>query len=105
MHRLEQLREATGQSVEQVIQDAIEAYFRCRSPEQTATFQNLTPRLQEVLRLIGDGKTSKEIAAALGISVKTVEMHRTHLMKTLDIRRIAGLVKFALRAGATSLFG
>ena len=72
------------------------------SPGQTVEdrpFDILTPRQREVLQLIAEGKTTKEIAQILQISVKTVEMHRTQLMDRLDIRDIAGLVRYAIRAG------
>jgi DNA-binding NarL/FixJ family response regulator len=59
----------------------------------------LTPRQREVLQLIAEGHTNREIAALLGISIKTVETHRTQLMDTLDIHDVAGLVRFALRVG------
>jgi DNA-binding NarL/FixJ family response regulator len=72
------------------------------SPGQTVEdrpFDILTPRQREVLQLIAEGKTTKEIAQILKISVKTVEMHRTQLMDRLDIHEIAGLVRYAIRAG------
>lgn len=56
----------------------------------------LTTRQKEVLQLIAEGNTTKEIADALYISIKTVDMHRHNLMKTLDIHDVAGLVKFAI---------
>jgi DNA-binding NarL/FixJ family response regulator len=59
----------------------------------------LTPRQREVLQLIAEGHTNREIAALLGISIKTVETHRTQLMDTLDIHDVTGLVRFALRVG------
>ena len=59
----------------------------------------LTAREREVLRLIGEEKTTKEIAAALDISVKTAESHRTRLMHKLDIHATAGLVRYAIRLG------
>jgi DNA-binding NarL/FixJ family response regulator len=59
----------------------------------------LTPRQREVLRQIAEGKTTKAIARDLGVSVKTVETHRTQLMDRLDIHEIAGLVRFAIRIG------
>jgi DNA-binding NarL/FixJ family response regulator len=61
--------------------------------------ESLTPRQREILRLIAGGKTTKEIARALNISVKTVETHRMQLMERLDIHDIAGLVRYALRIG------
>jgi DNA-binding NarL/FixJ family response regulator len=59
----------------------------------------LTPRQREVLRQIAEGKTTKAIARALGVSVKTVETHRAQLMDRLDIHDIAGLVRLAIRTG------
>lgn len=59
----------------------------------------LSGREREVLQAIAEGRTTKEIAALLGISVKTVETHRMRLMGKLDIREIAGLVRYAIRQG------
>lgn len=59
----------------------------------------LTPRQRDTLRLIAAGKNTKEIAHELGVSVKTVETHRTELMSRLGIHEVAGLVRYALRTG------
>jgi DNA-binding NarL/FixJ family response regulator len=59
----------------------------------------LSPREREVLRLIAEGKTTKEIASLLGLSVKTADSHRTRLMEKLDIHDVAGLTRYAIRAG------
>ena len=59
----------------------------------------LTPREREMLQLIAEGKTTKEAAAILGISVKTAESHRTRLMEKLNIHETASLVRYALRRG------
>jgi DNA-binding NarL/FixJ family response regulator len=59
----------------------------------------LTSRQREVLQLIAEGSTTKAIARKLGLSAKTVEMHRTQLMDALDIHEIAGLVRYAIRMG------
>jgi DNA-binding NarL/FixJ family response regulator len=63
------------------------------------TIEKLTPRQREILQLIAEGNTTKEIAKRLEISVKTVETHRMQLMERLDIHDIAGLVRFAIRVG------
>lgn len=63
----------------------------------------LTSREIEVLQLLAEGKTSKEIAGILDVSVKTVDTHRQNLMAKLDLRSIAGLTKFAIREGITSV--
>ncbi len=59
----------------------------------------LTPREREVLQLVAAGKTTKEVAEILGISVKTVESHRTHIMQKLDTSNTAGVVRYAIRQG------
>jgi DNA-binding NarL/FixJ family response regulator len=59
----------------------------------------LTPRHREVLQLIAEGRTNKEIAGRLGISVRTVEVHRAQIMERLGVRDTAGLVRYALSAG------
>lgn len=59
----------------------------------------LTLRQREVLQLIAEGRTMKEIAQALQISVKTAESHRAQLMERLDIHDVTGLVRFAIRVG------
>ena len=59
----------------------------------------LTPRERQVLQLVAEGLTTKEIARALGTSVKTAETRRTRLMDKLDIHDVAGLVRYAIRRG------
>lgn len=59
----------------------------------------LSPRQREVLRLIAEGRTTKQIAQELQISVKTVETHRSQLMERLDIHDVAGLVRYAILVG------
>jgi two-component system response regulator NreC len=61
----------------------------------------LTSREREVLQLIAEGETTKEIAWRLGLSVKTVESHRIKLMRKLDIHETATLVRYAIRRGLT----
>ena len=59
----------------------------------------LTPRQREVLKGIAEGRSTKQIAADLGLSVKTVETHRAQIMERLGIRDVAGLVRYAMRTG------
>jgi len=59
----------------------------------------LTPRERQVLQLIAEGKTAKEVAHLLGVSVKTAETHRSHIMEKLEIHDTAGLVRYAIRRG------
>jgi DNA-binding NarL/FixJ family response regulator len=59
----------------------------------------LTPRERQVLQLVAEGKTTKEVAMVLGLSVKTAETHRTKIMRKLEIHETAGLVRYAIRRG------
>jgi len=65
----------------------------------------LTPREREVLQLLAEGKSTKQIALSLGVSVKTVETYRSRLMEKLGLRSVAELTKYAIREGLTSLEG
>jgi DNA-binding NarL/FixJ family response regulator len=76
----------------------VEGYLQRVGAEQPAA-DNLTPRQRQVLQLIAGGHSTKEIAYRLELSVKTVETHRAQLMERLEIRDIAGLVKYAIRSG------
>jgi DNA-binding NarL/FixJ family response regulator len=64
--------------------------------------QDLTPRQREILQLIAEGNSTKEIAQKLIVSVKTIESHRIQLMERLGIHDIAGLVRYAIRMGIVS---
>lgn len=66
-------------------------------------FAQLTGREREVLTLIAQGQSNKEIASQLGISVRTIETHRERIMRRLDIHSVAGLTKFAIANGLISL--
>src|SRR5688572_22712449 len=59
----------------------------------------LTSRQREILQLVAEGNTSKEIASSLGLSYRTVEAHRNQMMKRLDVHDVTGLVRFAVRVG------
>jgi DNA-binding CsgD family transcriptional regulator len=62
----------------------------------------LSGREREVLQLVSEGNTTKEIAKTLHLSPKTVDSHREHIMEKLGIRNIAGLTKYAIREGLTT---
>jgi len=66
-------------------------------------FAQLTSREREVLVLIAEGKSNKEIAGKLGIGVRTIETHRERIMRRLDIHSVAGLTKFAIAKGLVTL--
>jgi DNA-binding NarL/FixJ family response regulator len=68
-----------------------------------AWIERLTPRQREILQLVAERHSTKDIASILSISVKTVETHRAQLMERLDIHDVPGLVRFAIRAGLVSL--
>ena len=74
-----------------------------KHPPEPADSHNLTARQLEILRLIVRGKSTREIANGLGLSVKTVETHRSQIMKRLQIYDVAGLVLFAVREQIISL--
>jgi len=74
---------------------------RLRSEDQPG--EQLSPRQREVLQLIAEGLSTKEIARKLDLSVKTVETHRTGLMKQLDVHEVTGLVRYALKLGLVTV--
>ncbi len=90
------LGEAVG---EQVIRD----YLSLAGERQDGVFAVLTGREREVLQLLAEGQSTKEIADRLALSVKTVETHRKAVMDKLEIHSIAELTKYAIREGLTPL--
>jgi DNA-binding NarL/FixJ family response regulator len=82
-----------------VVKDYIDAI---RGGGESA-FAVLSPREREVLQLLAEGKGTKQIAARLNVSVKTVESHRKQIMDKLDIHSLAELTKYAVREGITTL--
>jgi DNA-binding NarL/FixJ family response regulator len=81
-----------------VSRHVVDGYVR-QSGGDATNRDPLTPRQREILCHIAEGRTTKEIARILNISVKTVETHRMQLMDRLDIHEVAGLVRYALRVG------
>jgi two-component system response regulator NreC len=79
----------------------VDAYVRGGGPQ--VSVEELTEREREVLQLIAEGKSTKQIARALHVSVKTIETHRRNLMLKLDAHSVAELTKYALRRGLTTL--
>lgn len=83
---------------EVVVQD----YMQRIGPDQTG-FSNLTPREREVLLLVVEGKSTKQIAELMHLSIKTAETHRQKIMHKLGMHSVADLTRFALREGLTTL--
>jgi DNA-binding NarL/FixJ family response regulator len=73
------------------------------SSESRCDLPRISLREREVLQLVAEGKSTKEIAASLYVSIKTVESHRRQIMNRLSLKSIAELTKFAIREGITSL--
>lgn len=78
-----------------ISQTVVDAYLN----KTDMPYDPLTDREQQVLQLVAEGNTTKEVARALGVSVKTAESHRTRIMQKLDIHDTAGLVRCAIRRG------
>jgi DNA-binding NarL/FixJ family response regulator len=83
------------------ISATVVAALATRSPQWTASspLELLTLRQREVLRLVAESNSTKQVAARLGLSTKTIEAHRGAIMERLAIRDLAGLVRFAIRTG------
>ena len=67
------------------------------APPESASRSRLTPREREVVQLLAEGKSSKEVAVALGLSVKTAETHRSNIMRKLDLHSVSDVVLYAVR--------
>ena len=81
----------------------VDNYVRQTPAAESSAYSVLSDREREIVQLIAEGKTAKEIADQLNVSVKTIETHRTNIMSKLDIHRLADLTKYAIREGLTSL--
>ena len=87
-----------------VAQMMLDGYLRPYEERDHSTQQVLTPREREVIQLVAEGKTTKEIATTLSLSVKTAETHRTNLMRKLDLHSIADLTLYAVRNGIVQIY-
>jgi DNA-binding NarL/FixJ family response regulator len=79
-------------------QDVLETLAESRSPAG----RHLTPRQRDVVRLLAEGRTMKETAAALGLSARTVETHKYQALETLGLKTTADLIRYALEHGLTT---
>ncbi|MBP1750516.1 MAG: two-component response regulator [Deltaproteobacteria bacterium] len=95
----------TGQSYlsPRITDIVVKEYLYNQSKSESTVFNVLTVREREVLQLLAEGKSTKQIASTLNLSVKTVETHRQQIMDKLEIRTVAELTKYAIREGLTSL--
>ena len=90
---------ASPEVAEELINDFVEVIRKGKSNDP---FDTLSDREKEVLKLIAEGETSREIADRLFISLATVKSHRNNLMKKLEVNDMAGLIKLAIRKGIVS---
>ena len=80
-----------------VTEFVLDDYLRRGSDSEEPAFASLTARERQLVQLLAEGKSNKEAATALGISVKTVEAHRANLMRKLHLRSVSDLVRYAVR--------
>ena len=93
---VEALQRRTTFFTSSVAEIVLNGYLNRRSDEKPIK-DRLTAREREVVQLLAEGKTSKEVAVALNLSVKTAETHRTNVMRKLDLHSVADLVRYAVR--------
>jgi DNA-binding NarL/FixJ family response regulator len=86
----------------QIASELVDSYRR-RAPASVDGCGALTPRQKEVLQLVTDGRSAKEIAAILGISRRTAEFHKARLMETLGLHNTVELIQYAIRTGISSV--
>jgi DNA-binding NarL/FixJ family response regulator len=95
---VEALRRDQTYFTSSVSEMVLEAYLKSgESPSVLPVEDRLTPREREVVQLVVEGKSTKEVATALGLSVKTAETHRSNIMRKLDIHSVSDLVIYAIR--------
>ena len=87
-----------------VAQMMLDGYLRPHDASYVSGQLILTPREREVIQLVAEGKTTKEVATALSLSVKTAETHRTNLMRKLDLHSVAALTIYAVRNGIVQIY-
>lgn len=85
-----------------IVDIIVKDYFSQTEKPTSSALSALTSRQYEVLQLLAEGKTTREIAHQMSLSVKTIESHRQQIINKLNIRSIAGLTKYAIREGLTS---
>ena len=86
-----------------LINRAIEYYVTSDGEHYQDPYEQLTDREREIFQLVAEGNSSNEIANRLSISPRTVETHRTNLMRKLDMKSQSDIIRFAIRRGILSL--
>lgn len=94
---VEALQRRTTFFTSSVAEMVLNGYLNRGIDERKPLKDRLTPREREVVQLLAEGKSSKEVAVTLDLSVKTAETHRTNLMRKLDLHSVADLVRYAVR--------
>jgi len=94
---VEALQRRTTFFTSKVAETVLHGYLNQRVVDDKPLKDRLTSREREVVQLLAEGKTSKEVAVALNLSVKTAETHRTNVMRKLDLHSVADLVRYAVR--------
>lgn len=87
-----------------VAQMMLDGYLRPHHEGDASDNDVLTPREREVIQLVAEGKSTKEVATALSLSVKTAETHRTNLMRKLGLHSVAALTLYAVRNGIVQIY-
>ena len=87
-----------------VAQMMLDGYLRPHEETNASAQCVLTPREREVIQLVAEGKTTKEVATALCLSVKTAETHRTNLMRKLNLHSVADITLYAVRNGIIQIY-
>lgn len=87
-----------------VAEIVLEGYLSPHHIAEPLRRNRLTPREKEVVQLLAEGRTNKEVAVALNVSVKTTETHRTNIMRKLDLHSVADLTLYAVRNGIVQVF-
>ncbi len=94
---VEALRRYNSFFTSKVAEVVLDGYRGLGAEDDKLSRDRLTPREREVLQLLAEGKSSKEVAVELGLSVSTAETHRTNIMRKLDLHSISDLVRYAVR--------
>jgi len=100
---VERIRQHGTFFTSRLVETMREVYVRDPSEEPICPGTGLTPRETEIVRLVAEGKSNKEVAGSLQVSIRTVESHRNHVMRKLKFTSLPELVRFAIRAHLVDL--